>query len=72
MDIRIAAYAPVTVSTFSQKGNPLATSYVQNAAQSGPVPGVNAIQQTRSNASMEAARSFATTETRGTLVNILA
>lgn len=71
MDIRVSAYRPITVTTASGKG-PLATATVQNAAQSQPVSPAAPIQVLRNNQAAEAQRNFAVTETRGTLVNILA
>lgn len=74
MDIRVAAYSPVTVSTFSRAGSSTATTYVQNAATSGPVSAVAPIQQMQ-----DSTRSLAsnpsegyTDSVRGSLVNILA
>lgn len=70
MDIRVSAYRPnVTVSTVAQPGNPLATAYVQNASQSGPVPAVQGINQI---ADAPNNGGGYTDSIRGSLVNILA
>jgi hypothetical protein len=75
MDIRVAAYNPVTVTTFaSRAGNPLATAYVQNAANSGPVPAVNAttpVQNAVTNSIATTGEGY-TDHIRGSLINILA
>lgn len=70
MDIRIASYRPnVTVSTVSQANNPLSTSFVQNANQSGPVPAVAGINQI---ANAPNSGGGYTDSIRGSLINILA
>ncbi|MBI1309274.1 MAG: hypothetical protein GC129_05450 [Proteobacteria bacterium] len=68
MDIRVAAYRPVTVTSTVSGGQ--RTTTANNAAQSAPVSPVAAVQQSRSNNAFNA-KNFAATETRGTRVNIL-
>ena len=58
MDIRVAAYNPVTVSTFSRPGSPLATAVVQNAQQSGPVSAARSTSRVNSSAANAAAEAF--------------
>ncbi len=74
MDIRVAAYNPsVTVSTVSRStsaGATATTTYVQNAAQSGPVQAVNNVPRT-GNQFASATEGY-TDSVRGSLVNILA
>lgn len=75
MDIRVAAYSPsVTVSTVSKAGNPLATAYVQNAAQSSPVAAAAPVgNATQSQQLLAANPNDGYTDTvRGSLINILA
>ncbi len=70
MDIRVAAYKPsVTVSTFTN--GPTATTYVQNAAQSGPVTAVAAINSVRNQVAAQPNDGY-TDSVRGSLINILA
>lgn len=74
MDIRVTAYNPVTVSTFSNKGNPFATSVVQNANTSGPVQAIQSLQGAQGNTrTANAGGNGGYTDTiRGSLINILA
>jgi hypothetical protein len=80
MDIRVATYSSgITASTVSKAGNPLTTTYVQNAAQSGPVGAVKSVAsvpQQSPAASMLANNPGSgggyTDSIRGSLVNILA
>jgi len=78
MDIRIASYntgsaRPVNLTTFSKPGSPMATTYVQNAAQSGPVPAVDAISASRTTQSSQVANGGGYTDSvRGSIINILA
>ena len=78
MDIRIASYntgtaRPVNVTTFSQKGNPLATAYVQSAAQNGPVNPVPSVNMLSNSGSRQVANGDGYTDhIRGSLINILA
>ncbi len=78
MDIRIASYnagtaRPVNVSTFSKAGSPMATAYVQNAAQSGPVTAVESISAARTTPSSQVANGGGYTDSvRGSIINILA
>ena len=82
MDIRIASYntgsaRPVNLTTFSKPGSPMATTYVQNAAQSGPVPAVDAISASRTTQSSQTGSQIAngggyTDSVRGSIINILA
>lgn len=74
MDIRVAAYNPsVTVSTVTRSNNAggtSATTYIQNAAQSGPVQAVNNIVP--SQGQFASANEGYTDSVRGSLINILA
>ncbi len=74
MDIRVATYNPVTVTTASRSGNPLATAYVQNAANSGSVAPVAAARPLEDSLKASIANNGEgyTDHIRGSLINILA
>jgi hypothetical protein len=73
MDIRVSAYSPATtVTTASRAGNPLATAYVQNASQSGPVTAAEAIRPVQNNLVAANPSDGYTDSVRGSIINILA
>ncbi len=78
MDIRVASYntgtaRPVSVTTFSQTGNPFATAYVQNAAANGPVQAVNQASAVSGDRGTQTANGDGYTDSvRGSIINILA
>ena len=74
MDIRVAAYNPsVTVSTVTRSNNAggtSATTYIQNASQSGPVQPVSNITPVGNQ--LASANEGYTDSVRGSIINILA